>query len=200
MSPGDPKREPPGSSQWILDALARHEGSLIAYAARITGDVDRARDVVQETFLRLCRQERGELDGHVTQWLFTVCRNRALDVREKEKPVITHSKTSEAWTRERPSPEPGPDAALEAKEAVGQVFACMDRLPENQREVLRLKFQHGLSYREISGVTELTVGNVGFLIHQGLKTLKELLQVSPPHSARTTEQASGQTALGGTAS
>ena len=46
---------------------------------------------------------------------------------------------------------------------------------QNQQEVLRLKFQHGLSYREISGVTELTVSHVGVLIHNGLKALRARL-------------------------
>jgi RNA polymerase sigma-70 factor (ECF subfamily) len=50
---------------------------------------------------------------------------------------------------------------------------AMERLPENQREALRLKFQHGLSYKEIGRVTEESVGNVGWLIHTGLKKLRE---------------------------
>jgi RNA polymerase sigma-70 factor (ECF subfamily) len=48
----------------------------------------------------------------------------------------------------------------------------MEALPENQREVVRLKFQNGMSYKEIATVTELTVSNVGFLIHTALATLR----------------------------
>ncbi len=168
------------SPSWILDALESHEGPLVSYAARILGDVDRARDVVQETFLRLCRQDRGEVEEHLAQWLFTVCRNRALDVRAKEKPMTT----AEVKTFERRSPDPGPDAVLERKDAISRVFTCVESLPEKQREVLRLKFQHGLSYREISGVMKLTTSNVGFLIHQGLKALKErLAEATAPTAA-----------------
>jgi len=49
-------------------------------------------------------------------------------------------------------------------------------LPLNQREVVRLKFQNGLSYQEISRVTSLTVTNVGFLLHTALKTIRHQLQ------------------------
>lgn len=70
--------------QWISSTLALYEGPLVRYATRLLGDVDRARDVVQDTFLRLCREEPARLDGHVAQWLFKVCRNRALDVRKRE--------------------------------------------------------------------------------------------------------------------
>jgi RNA polymerase sigma-70 factor (ECF subfamily) len=48
-------------------------------------------------------------------------------------------------------------------------------LPRNQQECIRLKFQSGLSYKQISDVTNLTATNVGFLIHTGLKTLRQRL-------------------------
>ena len=47
---------------------------------------------------------------------------------------------------------------------------------ENQREVVRLKFQAGLSYAEISRVTGHSVSNVGFLLHTALKTLRRQMQ------------------------
>ena len=60
-------------------------------------------------------------------------------------------------------------------ERVKQVTNCLDKLSANQREVIRLKFQQGMSYKEISEVTGLTSGNVGFLIHTGLKRMRSLL-------------------------
>lgn len=76
-----------------------------------------------------------------------------------------------------PSPaEPNlQEAVLERQESVSQVLKELATLPVNQQEVIRLKFQHGLSYREISDVTKLTVTNVGFLIHVGLKKIRERL-------------------------
>jgi hypothetical protein len=51
-------------ADWIREVLSQREGPLIRYAAQITGDLDRARDVVQDTFLRLCAEDRSRLDGH----------------------------------------------------------------------------------------------------------------------------------------
>jgi RNA polymerase sigma-70 factor (ECF subfamily) len=51
----------------------------------------------------------------------------------------------------------------------------LSRLTPNQKEVIVLKFQQGLSYEEISQVTGLSSGNVGFLLHHGLKRLREWL-------------------------
>ncbi len=43
---------------WIWHLVREHQGPLILYTERILGDVERARDVVQEAFLELCRLER----------------------------------------------------------------------------------------------------------------------------------------------
>ena len=64
---------------------------------------------------------------------------------------------------------------MEQKEELGRVLRILQTLPRNQQEVIRLKFQNGLSYREISEVTKLSVSNVGFLLHTGLKTVRQKL-------------------------
>ena len=74
----------PERESWVQDAVARFEGPLTLYAARLLRDAETARDVVQETFLKLCASDRNSIDGHLAEWLFTVCRNRALDVLRKE--------------------------------------------------------------------------------------------------------------------
>jgi RNA polymerase sigma-70 factor (ECF subfamily) len=154
---------------WVRQAVDHYEGPLLRYAARITGDVERARDAVQETFLRLCRQDRAELDGHLAQWLYTVCRNQALDVRRKETPMKA---MSPAMAESCTSREPCQAAVLEQHETNHQILQLLDRLPANQQEVVRLKFQSGLSYREIAAVTSLSVSNVGYLIHTAVKALR----------------------------
>ena len=63
---------------WVQSALERYERPLLQYAMSIVGEIERARDVVQETFMRLHNQEQENIEGHLSQWLFTVCRNCAL--------------------------------------------------------------------------------------------------------------------------
>jgi len=160
-------------AEWVRAALDKHAGPLTRYAARITGDLDRARDVVQDTFLRLCGEERSRVDNHLAEWLFTVCRHRALDVVRKEHRVQPLDQTE---VNAYPSREPGPATEAERRDACGHILRVLDMLPANQQEVIRLKFQDGLSYREISRITRLSVSNVGFLIHTGIKTLRQRLK------------------------
>ncbi len=72
-------------AQWVRDAVGRYERQLTHYAAHIAGDPERARDVVQEAFLRLCDQDAATVGSHLAEWLYTVCRNLAIDVKRKEK-------------------------------------------------------------------------------------------------------------------
>lgn len=71
--------------------------------------------------------------------------------------------------------DPRPDDVAEQRDESNNVLRLMTALPANQQEVLRLKFQNSLSYREISAITGLTETNVGFLIHVGIKALRERL-------------------------
>ncbi len=158
---------------WLRETVDRFQGPLLRYAARITCDVERARDAVQETFLRLCQQDRHQLDGHLAQWLYTVCRNQALDVRRKETPMKTMSSAVAEGCASR---EPAQPTALEQQETSHQILKLLDRLPPNQQEVVRLKFQSGLSYREIAAVTQLSVSNVGYLIHTAVTALRKGLE------------------------
>ena len=157
-------------------ALRQYEGPLIRYATQITGDLDRARDVVQDTFLRLCAEKRDRVEPHLAQWLFTVCRRHALDVRRKESRMKT---LNEMEMNSQTSAELSPAAALERRETVGEVERLLGTLSENQQEVVRLKFQNGLSYQEISNITNLTVTNVGFLIHTAIKSLRQQMKPKP---------------------
>jgi RNA polymerase sigma-70 factor (ECF subfamily) len=165
-------------AEWVREALECHEASLLRYALSIAGDPDVARDAVQDTFLRLCEQEPGELQGRLAPWLFTVCRNRLLDVLRKERRM---SPLTDVDLETRPSEIPSPAAAAESADSASNVLALMQRLPANQREVVRLKFQGQMSYEEISAVTSLSVGNVGFLLHTALKTLRrQMLALERP--------------------
>ena len=176
------KQDPASRLEWLRSVVERYEGPLIRYAMRFTGDVERARDIVQETFLRLCAE--GRQVPQVAEWLFTVCRNRAVDVLRKESRMSSLSQIrSEGFA----SRDAGPGADLERREALSQVLRLLETIPGDQQEVIRLKFQNGFSYREISGVTGLSVSNVGFLMHTGLKTLRQRVRAGsglPPSGTR----------------
>ena len=158
--------------QHIRLLMDRYEGPLLQYAVRFTGTLDAARDVVQDTFLRLW-QRPPDSDDHSAQWLFTVCRNRAIDIARKERRMKPFDNE---FAESRPDTDLSPADAAARGEAISHASSAVAELPANQQEVIRLKFQNGFSYKEIAGITGLSVTNVGYLIHTGVKTLRSEFQ------------------------
>lgn len=167
---GPARAAPVEGGDWFASVVRQYEQPLVLYAFRITRDLERARDVVQESFIKLLHAERRDVEVHVAEWLYTVCRNKALDVRRKEKRVVP---LAEGAMDHHASVDPPPGDQLERTESANEALRFMGQLPDNQQDVIRLRFQGGLSYQQISEVTGLTVTNVGFLLHVGLKTLRE---------------------------
>ncbi|GAA5127735.1 sigma-70 family RNA polymerase sigma factor [Luteolibacter yonseiensis] len=181
-SPAVPKEEtghpaagaPPACDRedFIGRALADYESPLLGYATTLLNDLEQARDVVQDTFVRLCEQDLSKIAGGLKPWLFTVCRNRALDVLRKEKPKEPLEEIR--WKKVAGSGLQ-PDEVAHRQEKLSRLARYLDRLTPNQREVIILKFQQGLSYHDIEEITRLSSSNIGFLIHTGLRRLREIM-------------------------
>jgi RNA polymerase sigma factor (sigma-70 family) len=165
----------------LVTLIDRYERPLVRYALSIVGDLESARDTVQDTFIRYSRDggaPRGPgTEKHVEAWLFTVCRHRAIDHQRKYRRIIPMPLLEDCT-----DPEPSPAATLESRDTGASLLLLLDHLSPNQREVIRLKFQNDLSYKEIADLTQLTVTNVGFLLHTGLKRLRALVLEQPDFS------------------
>ena len=156
-------------AQWIEAIVARYERPLCQYAFRLTGNFESARDAVQDVFLKLWNED-DLADDRLAPWLFRVCRNRCIDMLRKDKPMQPLTDLQAAVL-----PDPGRSPAEETglRESVSLLLRKLAQLPANQAEVIRLKFQHQMSYREIAAVTALSESNVGYLIHVGIQTLRQ---------------------------
>lgn len=157
------------TEQWILGVLRRYEEPLLRYATALCGAA-LAPDVVQDTLLRLCRQREAEVRDHVAQWLFTVCRNRALELRRKQYGDAELDEDIAIPAARLPH------ATLERQQLLDHALAALQELPARRREVVVLKFSAELSYREIAEVTGLSLSNVGVILHEALKQVRERLR------------------------
>jgi len=72
---------------------------------------------------------------------------------------------------EMADPQPLPDEQIARWEGIGLVRLSLETLDERSRELVRLKFNDGLSYKEMSLRTGLSIGNVGYLLHHALKAV-----------------------------
>ena len=159
------------SAQALLD---RFERPLLAFARHHSGDVETARDAVQDTFLRYFKSPPASDLESLAPWLFTVCRRLIIDHQRKHHRIVPMN-TAAALSFDQTIDESvsSPAAVLEEKEDTLRLRGLLKSLPDRQRELVRLKFEAGLTYRDIAAATGLTVSNVGTLLHHAVQTLRE---------------------------
>ena len=164
----------PNHRQRLHDAVARYHRPLVAYARAHTGDLERARDVAQDTLLRLCQQPADTFDRDIeprlAAWLFTVCRNRLIDLHRKETRMTPADTQLMDQSTAAHNPTPADDA--DDHDQQNHLRQLVADLPTHQREVVQLRFQGGLAYREIAEVTGHSPSYVGVLLHQAIKQLR----------------------------
>jgi RNA polymerase sigma factor (sigma-70 family) len=147
----------------IAALFESEESALLHFAMGIVRRRIVAEELVQEAFLRLHR-EWGSVDNP-RGWLYRTVRNLALNHLRDARPEAQ-------LDEERAAQEESlPRDLLGRSEAIGIVRMLIAEMPEEDRNLINLKFQEGLKYGEISSRTGLSVGNVGFRLHNVLKAL-----------------------------
>ncbi|HEV7710520.1 MAG TPA: sigma-70 family RNA polymerase sigma factor [Asanoa sp.] len=158
----------------MLRALNEEHGdALFAHALRlVSGDRQRAEDLVQETLLRAWRHPEA-LDpqrGSVRAWLFTTARHLAIDAWRRRT-----SRVGEVVTDDLPEPPPEIDEADRAVEA-WTVAEALARLSPAHRDVLVECFYQGRSVAEAAARLGVPPGTVKSRTHYALRSLRLVLE------------------------
>ena len=166
-------------ADWLEDLFSRLHRPLWHYVRRrVSGNSETASDIVQEAFVNLCQQPWPDIEPHATAWLYRLCRNRAIDVCRREGRMSAVHKTIAGdadVTALADQLQPAPDDALDEQERLTALRNELASLSEQQQEILRLRLQSGLSYKQIAEVMELTTTNVGYHLHHAIVTLRQRL-------------------------
>lgn len=157
-------------------AAAQFETPLLRYVGRLLGRglTHEAEDVVQETFLRYYREMSGNGAAvrNASTWLFRVAHNLAMDTLRRQ---VRQNRTEAQLGETPPAPADTLDALIHG-ERCEVVLAELDRLPDDQRQMLLLRVVQGMKLREVSEVTGLTIGNAGYRFAQALQELTRRLK------------------------
>lgn len=160
----------------LEELFAALESPLLSYAVRLAGQLSVAEDIVQEAFMRLHEQFNEVREPR--RWLYRTVHNRALNYRREAQRTVPLDGEADEEARppvETVDPQPLPDEQIARWEGIGLVRLSLEGLDKRSREVVRLKFSEGLSYKEISSRTGLTIGHVGYLLHHAIKSIAEEL-------------------------
>ena len=175
MRPDEASADSP-KPETIEQLFAALESPLLTYAQRLVGERSVAEDIVQEAFMKLHAQFSEVREPR--RWLYRTVHNHALNQRRQASKIVPLCPQAEDCAPigfTATDPQPLADEQIAHWESIGLVRLSLETLDDRSRELIRLKFDEELSYKEISARTGLTVGHVGYLLHHALKVIADEL-------------------------
>jgi RNA polymerase sigma-70 factor, ECF subfamily len=168
----------------LRDQILAAIPSLRAFAISLSGNVDRADDLVQETILRALANIQSFQPGtNMPAWLFTILRNLFRSEYRKRRREVEDADGSLAETLKSQPEQLGRVEFQEFRDALSQ-------LPSEQREALILVGASGFSYEEAADICECAVGTIKSRVNRARSRLAKLLEVEnidefgPDHATR----------------
>jgi RNA polymerase sigma-70 factor (ECF subfamily) len=173
-----------GDTQAFRQLVERHQERIYSYLLGWVRDPEVANDLFQETFLRVLaalRQERASYtqQGRWLAWVMRIARNAALDYlrsRRKWHDVVGNELEEDLTFWDQLSDEaPAPDRELEQAELQALLAECIERLPPEQREVLLLRQDAELTFREIADLTGVSINTALGRMRYALLNLRKMM-------------------------
>lgn len=170
-----------GDSDAFTALVERYQDDLYTMALRLLGTPADAADVVQETFLRAYMNLPKLRGTSVRAWLYRVAVNASRDVQRRavRRPADPLDADIGGKVLELPSPDQGPEAAVEQRERAAAIREAVMRLPLDYRAALVLRDVNDLSYEEIAGALRIPMGTVKSRISRARLQLAAALRGSP---------------------
>lgn len=163
--------------------VARWEQPLFRFVYRLLPRQDDARDICQETFLRvLAKADRFREGSRFSTWMYQIALNLCRDQarRRRRWRLLISERVDPAEQPRRPSPavstQQDPETVAERRERSAAVLQALERIPAEQREVLVLKEFEGLKFREIAEILDCPESTVKSRMYYGLSGLRAVLE------------------------
>jgi len=180
------------SAETLLQLITQHDAEALAelydrYAqptynliVRMVRDQALADDILQETFWQVW-QKAGEFSGRgaVAAWLFRIARNKSLDQlrRQKARPQVVETASQEDWEL-WPGDEVSVESVAEQRWEQEYVRQALEKMPDEQRECLKLAYFSGMSQQQIAAHTQTPLGTVKTRLRLGVERLERIFRAA----------------------
>ena len=167
-----------------MEALyLRYRQSVYSWLLRMTGDAAEAEDIYQDVWLKVIRHAADYRSGSFRAWLWQIVRNKATDRMRKMSPSlildspISAEGESEETIVDQLSDDRAADALMQIEEVERRRVVCeaIEALPMAQREVILLRVNGELPFKEIADMLAAPMGTVLARMHKAVKSLKDTL-------------------------
>jgi RNA polymerase sigma-70 factor (ECF subfamily) len=169
-----------GDAEAFTALYRRHELRVWRYLERNVGSRAVAEELMQEVWFAVAREaERYLPTAPFTTWLFTIARNRMLDLLRARRPQVSldalGQEAGDVIERLRADPLTSPLAVAEAREQARALRKALARLPGEQRDALLLQLEGDLSIEEVAAITRTSFETVKSRLRYARARLRELL-------------------------
>lgn len=131
-----------------------------------------AEDIVQTVFLKVYSNldKYDETKASLSTWIYTITRNTVYDyLKEKRAHPVLELVDNTVDSAEEP------DDSLLNQEALEELACALQKLPQNQRDIIILIYYHGKPKTEVAKILDITYGQLRYLHDKALSRLKETL-------------------------
>lgn len=155
-----------GDADAMDQLVQKYYGMVYAYCYRKLGNRDDAQDITQETFLHFCRNfDSYTQKGKVKNYLYTIAHNLYISMMRKNTPAHFEEREKEAFRDD-----------VDQFEVVDSIKKALSELPNEQREVILLRFYQDLKMKDIARITGSGLSVTKYRLNQGIKAIKKHLK------------------------
>ena len=170
-----------GNREAISQLLERHTRRVRDYVRMMVKDNDVADDLTQEVLIKVVRvidEGRYTDKGRFLPWMLRIAHNRVLDYFRAQKQVKTISESSAGFDvlGNKNLAEPSIEDSIIMKQRAEEIRALVEELPEEQREVVKMRYYEGLSFKEIAEQTGVGINTAHGRMRYALINMRQLIK------------------------
>ena len=160
---------------FLIDA---YKDRIFNLAYRMTGNYEDANDLAQETFIRaFANLRRFDKQKHFFTWLYTISLNIIRNHLKKTERGRLHKTDYEKDEREISiHDEKDPETDIMTKEKTDNLGMCIQRLPDDMREAVILRFYQDIPFDDIAEIMGISLSAAKMRVYRGLEKLEEMLE------------------------
>ena len=149
-----------------------HFNELMRFVISYVNDIDIAKDIIHDVFLQLWNNRKSiDVSHSLKTYLYTLCRNKALNYLKHEKVVLAHQERLSEWIINEHEIIEDDEFDLKYQ----QIKTCLEQLPPKQYDVLYYFYIKGDSYAQISEKLNISVSTVKTHLSRGIDKLRQKL-------------------------
>ncbi|MDI6807930.1 MAG: sigma-70 family RNA polymerase sigma factor [Candidatus Eisenbacteria bacterium] len=160
--------------------LQKYRARVFSIALRIVSNDEDARDIAQETFVRVFKSlSQFDQERSFQNWLFRIAVNLSIDLMRKRKfAFFSLSGNKEDGTKDHDIEDqsPTPDVSYESKAGAERFESLIESLPVKYKTLLVLRYKEELSYQEMAEVMGIPMGTIKARLHRGHRILRRKLE------------------------